>query len=164
IASICSNGAGLRGAANVYYVATTGNDANSCSAAQNINTPKATLRSAVTCLSPGATLYVRGGLYREQLWHIVPSRTSWSQPVTVAAYPGESVTLQPRVGADRVLHFQDGDQYIVIDGFIIDAVNVSTDGVKITYGLDPAKSAHHIRIQNSEIKNAPSQGVLDLGQ
>jgi hypothetical protein len=146
-----------------FYVSTNGSDGNSCAAAQSVASPRRTLNSAVQCLSPGSTLYVRGGTYIEQLWDAIPSGSSWSSPVTIAAYPGEVVTLQPARGADRVLHFQSNHQYIVIDGLILDGVNVSSDAVKITYGSDPSTGAHHIRIQNSEIKNAPAQGVLDNG-
>ena len=143
-----------------YYVATTGNDANSCAAAQDINTPKRTINNAVYCLTPGSTLYIRTGTYPEQLWDAIPSGTSWSQPVIVAAYSGETVILQPLVGASRVLHFQNSHQYIVIDGLILDGINIVDEVVKITYGSDPATSAHHIRIQNSEIKNGPVNAIL----
>ena len=39
---------------NVYYVSTSGNDANSCATAQNIATPKRTINNAVGCLSAGS--------------------------------------------------------------------------------------------------------------
>jgi hypothetical protein len=146
-----------------YYVALSGSDDLPCSAATNPDTPKRTLNGAVGCLTPGSVLYVRGGVYAEQLWDAIPSGSSWDAPVTIAAYPGESATLQPPDGADRVLHFQNNHQYIVIDGLVLDGVNVSSDAVKITYGSDPATAAHHIRIQNSEVKNAPGQGILDVG-
>ena len=146
-------------AGTTFYVATNGSDAASCNAAQRQATPKRTLNDAVTCLSAGSTLYVRGGTYAEALFDVIPSGTSWSQPVTVAAYPGETVTLQPAAG-EQVLHFENNHQYIVIDGLILDGAHVVREVVKITYANDPATSAHHIRIQNSELKNAPAQGIL----
>jgi len=77
-----------------YYVATTGNDSVSCVQAKNISTPKRTLNNAVTCLTPGATLYIMRGTYAETLHNNIPGGTSWSQPVTVAAFPGQAVTIQ----------------------------------------------------------------------
>jgi hypothetical protein len=143
-----------------YYVSPTGTDAVSCAQAQNVATPKQTLNNAVGCLTPGTTLLIRGGSYAEALLDNIPAGTSWTAPVTLQAYSGETVTLRPNAGPGWVLHFQNGQSYIVIDGLILDASNVSSDAVKITYSTDPTTVAHHIRIRNSEIKNAPWQGVL----
>ena len=144
------------------YVAPAGNNAVSCAQAQNIATPKQTLTNAIGCLTPGTTLLIRGGTYAEALLDNIPSGTSWTAPVTLQAYSGETVTLRPTTGSS-VLHFQNGQSYIVIDGLILDGANVGSDAVKITYGSDPTTAAHHIRISNGEIKNAPVQGVLVTG-
>ena len=144
------------------YVAPAGNNAVSCAQAQNIATPKQTLNNAIGCLTPGTTLLIRGGTYAEALLDNIPSGTSWTAPVTLQAYPGETVTLRPTTGSS-VLHFQNGQSYIVINGLILDGANVGSDAVKITYGSDPTTAAHHIRISNGEIKNAPVQGVLVTG-
>src|SRR5580765_5880194 len=53
--------------AAIYHVAQTGNDTNSCAAAGNIATPKKTFKSAVACMTPGDTLYIRAGIWTEQL-------------------------------------------------------------------------------------------------
>jgi len=95
------------------------------------------------------------------LFDNIPHGTSWSTPVTLKAYPGETVTLKPNAGAYRVLDFAEGQYYIVIDGLILDAGNVSYDAVKITYNANPANGAHHIRIMNGEVRNAPGEGILD---
>jgi hypothetical protein len=83
--------------------------------------------------------------------------------VTVAAYPGEAVTLKPAQGPGSVIHFQNNQRYIVVDGLILDGTNVGSNVVKITYGSDPTTAAHHIRLVNSELRNAPSQGILVNG-
>jgi len=76
--------------------------------------------------------------------------------VTVAAFFGDVVTIQPATGASGVLAFAGPNQtYIVIDGIIVDCVNASTNCVSIQQG------AHHIKIKNSELKNSPGSGVLD---
>src|SRR5262245_60275853 len=92
---------GHSAAALDYYVSTSGDDGRPSTAAQSISTPKRTLGNAVRCLTPGSTLWVIGGTYPEQLFGSIPSGTSWSAPVTIAAYPGHTVIMRP-VGAGRV--------------------------------------------------------------
>src|SRR5207244_2838912 len=123
------------------------------------NLPFRTLAKGVSVLKPGDTLLVKPGTYAESLNANIPSGTDWSKPVTLKAYdPNNRPTIQPPVGNDRVLFFgTNGGQpvhHVIIDGFILDGANVAVDNVKITDG------AHHIRLSNSEVKNAPSQGIL----
>lgn len=139
----------------IYYVATNGDDANTCAMAQNINTPKRTLNSALLCLQAGATLYIREGTYSEALQNIIPSGTSWTNPVTIAAYSAETAILKP-IGTEHVLPFKNGEQYIEIDGLNLDASGVLSEAIKIT-------SAHHIRIKNTEVKNSKVNGILANG-
>jgi len=150
----------------VYYVATAGGGGNDSNPGSS-GSPFLTLGHGVSVLTPGDTLRVRAGTYAESLWATIPSGTSWANPVTVCADdPNNRPILRPPGTDVRVLHFQDSQQYIVIDGLVLDAVNVAYDAVKITYGSDPATVAHHIRIQNSEIKNATgatANGVLVSG-
>ncbi len=149
--------------ARVYYVDTaSGNDSNMGSL---LSAPFKTINKGVSVLAAGDTLYVRAGIYAESLHNAIPSGQSWNAPVTVAAYAGESVTLRPRPGTDRVLHF-DGSktQFISVEGFILDGVNVSYDVVKVTYSDTKDNHAHHIRIKNCEVKNsATAQGILSTG-
>ena len=81
-----------------YYVSTSGSDGRSCAQAQSQSTPKLTLNNAVGCLRAGDTLFVRGGVYEEWLLVNVPSGTSWSNKVRIAALPGETVWLRPYSG------------------------------------------------------------------
>jgi parallel beta-helix repeat protein len=145
---------------STFYVSPSGSDSVSCAEAQNTGTPMRTIKAAVRCLQAGDTLYIRGGTYDEEFTGgEIPSGTSWSNPVIIAAYPGESVTLRPSSG-DRVFTFVQPQQYIILDGLIMDASNVRYDAVKITCTGDCSQNANHIRIQNSEIKNAANQGIL----
>src|SRR5262249_43579675 len=124
--------------------------------------PFRTLTKGVSILHPGDTLYVRVGTYAETLYCptgslapgyvCIPSGTSWSYPVTVAAYPGETVILNPYAGL-RVLNFNNAQAYIIISGLIINAANVGYNAIQIE------GTANHIRIQQCEIKNSPGDGI-----
>jgi parallel beta-helix repeat protein len=96
------------------------------------------------CLAPGDTLYIRGGTYQGNINNI-PSGKSWSAPVTLAAYPGETVTVR---------RIEPAGPYVVIDGLIVDAdPTLGTVGILI-------QGAQYIRIKNTEVKNAIDQGIL----
>ena len=89
--------------AATYYVATspTGNDGNAGTQAA----PFGTIEFALNKLMVGDTLFIRGGTYAERLenekginW---PSGISWTNPVTIAAFPGEIVILEGYIGITR---------------------------------------------------------------
>jgi hypothetical protein len=97
-----------RVAASTYYVAPTGLD----QAPGTQAAPWQTLRQALTLLSPGDTLYVRGGLYVENLGGDTPIRIrpgTSQAPVRVLAFPGERPVLQGLLW----LH---GASYWAVDG------------------------------------------------
>jgi hypothetical protein len=78
--------------AATYYVAKTGSDNNSCSSTQSASAPKLTIKGGLSCLRAGDTLLIRAGTYGESIYN-PPSGSSWSVPVTISAYSGESVTV-----------------------------------------------------------------------
>ncbi|HBP86492.1 MAG TPA: right-handed parallel beta-helix repeat-containing protein [Nitrospirales bacterium] len=136
--------------AKEYFVAASnGNDKNN----GTNEAPFLTLEKGVSVLSPGDTLNVRGGTYQrnQQLWS-PPSGISWGSPITIRAYQKEKVVIKPLPGY-TVFEFRNNSQYIIMDGFIMDA----TDGHD---GIRMGTNGHHIRISNSEIKNAPHQGIM----
>jgi parallel beta-helix repeat protein len=129
-----------KGEAATYYVATDGRDSNPGTEER----PFQTLSRGVRDLSPGDTLYVKDGTYTTWGIYDAPSGTSWGNPVTIAAYPGHSPVIVPNLYLAR-------SRYMVIDGFVI-------GGIEITWGYGGI--ADHIRIQNSEIAYAPSNGIF----
>lgn len=146
-------------AATYYVAASGGDDARSCQTAQNIAMPKNTIASGLPCLGAGDTLYLRSGTYAEQInsnSYTIPTGTSWSNAVTIAAYPSETVTLAPTSGTEVIAFAHSYIQYVILDNLIINATG-RTNGVAIVNG------GHHIRVQNGEIKNATSQGVFSDG-
>jgi hypothetical protein len=138
-------------AAATYYVATNGNDSYSCAQAQSINTPKRNLTGssgALACLSAGSTLFIRSGSY-PAFHYTYGSGTSWTNAITIAAQPGEIVTI----GGINVAGLP-AKQFIIFDKLIIDAQRAGLEAVRIADG------SNHIRFTNGEIKNAIRQGVL----
>ena len=138
--------------AATFYVATSGDDAN----VGTEKSPFQTLQRGARALRAGDTLIVQGGTYPETLVWVIPSGTSWSQPVTVQAAPGETVILQPTAPTDAVVDFEDNSQYIILEGFILDANNLAA----FAFGIG---AASHIRVRNCEMKNARSSGMLVYG-
>ena len=85
------------GNAATYYVEKTGDDSNPGTEIA----PFRTIKHGVTNLSAGDTIYVKAGTYSESIlsWKTpIPNGTSWNQPVTVASFPGDIVTITPPSG------------------------------------------------------------------
>ncbi len=144
--------------ATTYYVAKNGNDSKNGSKAS----PFQTIKRGVSVLSPGDTLYVKTGTYNEYITNdtsyssntVIPNGTSWDKPVTVAANPGDTVTIIPGGGKAFFLILDGQDKYLIIDGFIIDGQNKARHGFKFGNGT------RYIRVKNSEIKNSKFTGIL----
>lgn len=144
----------------VLYVSGAGNDAS----AGTIDAPWLTLRHAVGRLRAGDTLQIRGGTYREQLLEVGfgASGSSWASAITIAAYPGETVTLRPLTGQGNVVRFQDGSvSYVVLDRLILDGISAGGgEGGSVVY---LGQASHHIRLSNVEITNGDGNGLLGSG-
>jgi serralysin len=155
--------------ASTYYVSQSGNDANSCATATTTNQAnnKRTIAAGVACLSAGDMLRIRGGTYTGAADRIdseattIRSGTSFSNAVTIAGYPGETVTIKPPDNHNGIRMSQTGPpRYVIIQDLIIDMDNSTlsgsqngADGVYIGYG------ANHIRLQRLEIKNNSANGI-----
>jgi hypothetical protein len=144
-------------AAATYFVASGGSDDNPGTEAQ----PFRTVNRGAAALAPGDTAYVKAGTYPESLYDAIPGGTSWSAPVTLAAYPGDTVVLQPQ-GVGSIFYFSaPSSQFITISGFTIDGSFIEHDAVRIGSQNRPrSATAHDIRFQDSEIRNAPVNGIL----
>jgi hypothetical protein len=129
-------------------VATTGQDTYPGTQAA----PFRTLKKGLSVLRSGDTLYLRQGTYRERITTYVkaiPGGTSWANATRIMSYPNELATLAPDENNRPVLDISNaGDHYLIFDRLVLDA---SRAQYAISMG---AKGAHHIRVQNSDIKNA----------
>jgi Right handed beta helix region len=146
-------------APGTYFVAKTGSDANSCTTAQSLGTPKLTIASALTCAQAGGgdNIYIRTGTYTERIDSTVQSvvgGASFAVPTLIAAYQSEVVTLAPTLtGSQAVINLQ-GPGYMIFDKLILDAGNVGANALTI------GGASHHIRVQNAVLKNA-TQAIVE---
>ena len=141
--------------AALFYVATTGDDANP----GTVDSPFRTMQRGARALSAGDTLIVQGGTYPEVLLDVIPSGTSWSEPVTVQAAPGETVVIQAPYDVDGVIAFVGADtHYIIVDGFVIDANYLGL------FAFATDAGANYIRVINCEIKHSRASGMLMGGE
>ena len=140
--------------AATYYVATTGNDSDP----GTLDQPFLTIFKGLTVLVAGDTLFIRGGTYTTSTnWSAnvhVPSGTSWSNAITIAAYPSEVATI------DRIA-IQDNIDLSIVSYLIFD--HITTPSVWFGGG------AHHIRLINSDVNgtippylppDTPNYGVM----
>jgi len=102
-------------------------------------------------LVAGDTLYVKAGVYNEAMF-AVPSGTSWSNTVKIAAYPGDTVWLAPSTDY-YVVSFMLSQQYIEFDGINMDGGSAWEGVVRVT------DDAHHIRVRNAELRGNPNHAT-----
>lgn len=144
--------------AKEYFVAASnGSDKNNGTK----EAPLLTLEKGVSVLSPGDTLYVRGGTYQrnQQLWNS-PSGTSWTNAIMVKAYQNEKVIVKPlpstNFPGNSVFNFKGNSQYIIMDGLVLEGTNGR-------FGYVMGTGSHHIRVRNGEIKNTPNSAIQGSG-
>ena len=134
--------------AATYYVA-TGGSGTACSQAS----PCGTILTGLGKLSPGDTLYLRGGSYSEGIHPAngrVPSGTSWANPIIIASAPGETATILEGVTLQDNI---DGSfpSYLIFDNLILR----STQRNAFYVGLN----AHHIRVSNSDLQSTKTNNI-----
>ena len=145
--------------AATYYIAPTGaggNDGNPGTEAQ----PWATITKAFTVIVAGDTVYFREGTYDQSIdsnLHTIPSGTSWENAITIAALPGETVTLNGRINLVTAPCGTGSISYLIFDRLIINAASVD-NGIGMC-----GDNSHHIRHQNGEVMNAPESGIIGIG-
>lgn len=138
-----------------YYIATTGNNANSCAQAQNVNTPKATFSGAtggISCLAAGDTLQARGGNYNEEIYlQSIPSGTGFpTGATTLMGFPGDA---HPVVLGN--VTFGGGLNNFKWSGIDIDNTTESNDMIDC---MNISGGSHWL-VTNSEIRNCQRMGI-----
>jgi hypothetical protein len=141
---------------STFYVAPDGDDSNP----GTYTSPFRTVSKGVGQLAPGKTVYIRSGTYEESLDNMVPAGESWELPVTVAAFPGETVILKPAGGYGVFRPTGGSKHHIILQGLTLDGSEINYDVVKMDHSGSPLTGTHHVRLQNCEIRNSPGQGIL----
>lgn len=139
-----------------YFVSKSGSDANSCAAAQSSATPKLTILSALGCESAGDTILIGDGTYTDvSIGGSIAAGTSVAARTTIKAINRRQVILKPAsstTGGHVIL--LSGKPFVAIDGLVIDADDVTNDGIK----LDSAST--DVSIHDVEVRNSSNQGIL----
>jgi len=138
--------------AATYYVAPTGDDANP----GTIDRPWRTIQKAAATLTAGDTVYIRAGTYPER---VIPQHSgSAGQPITYAAYPGETVTLDGTgitLPDDLAGLFEiAGRSYIRVSGLhVINAGPFANNAAILVSDSD------HITVENCATFHTASSGI-----
>jgi polygalacturonase len=135
-----------------YYVAPSGSDSNPGTQAR----PWQTIGKAAETLVAGETVYIRAGTYAEQVEAQNSGRAG--NPVTYAAYPGDSVTIDGSgitlPDYETGLFVVEDVSYIVVSGLRI--VNAGPNENNAGIYVD---NAHHVLIENNYTYNTVSSGI-----
>src|SRR4051794_27867947 len=110
-------------AGNSYYVSLDGSDAND---GLSLATPFRKVQKFLDMALAGDTCFVREGTYNDGFIRLKSKDhvgTSWSNPIILKAYKGESVVLK-NSGEDLILDVGGtAPLYWIIDGIIFDGAN-----------------------------------------
>jgi len=152
------DGSPTPGTPRTLFVARDGSDSNTGS----MESPWRTIRHGVSRLRAGDTLYLRGGLYWEGEQAIdsvvatVPGGTSWSNPITIAGYPGERVTIQPPYAVPGLRLSTPAQSYLIFQDFVLDYGNnpIIQEGIYLSGG------ANHNRFLRLEVRYVRGFGIV----
>ena len=133
---------------SVYWVAIDGDDADPGTRDE----PWATLQHAADSVGPGATVYVREGVY-EQRVEIRGSGTP-GRPITFAVAPGERVvldgsSLEVPPGQNAMIAI-DSQRFVTIRGFEITGYRSDVSG-HVPIGILVTGAADHVRLAGNVV-------------
>ena len=143
--------------AATYYVATTGNDASTCTQAKSASTPKKTIPAGVNCLAGGDTLIVKAGTYTDQEVKNPPAGTANAYTVIMGDPSGARPVMSP-TWSKRGLSCTNGAscRYIEFKNFEIDS---PYECMKL-YGVDTLGYPHHVRYINNYCHDTKANGII----
>jgi len=133
-----------------YYVAPNGNDADG---AGSIGTPWRTLAYAISVVSPGDTIFMRGGTYQMDEVYVDRNRGRGGAPgnyLTIKAYPGEEPVLNYR--SRRLIIWAD---YVRVEGLYF-------TGTEDLWRCDAFGTGLQI-VNNKFIGPQPQYGAIETG-
>jgi len=139
-----------------YYVATNGSDTNPGTLAQ----PWRTVQKAADTAGPGTTVYVREGVYNEQVT-INVSGTEAGGHIIFRNYEGETPVLNGEGFTEGTAFLIEDQSRIILQGFeILNYQTVTPNAVPM--GIHVRGASHHIEIRDNRVHdirtNAPADG------
>lgn len=130
----------------VYYVAPWGSDANTGIEAS----PWRTIQHAAGVLRPGETVFVRGGIYKENI--TIKSFSDSGDYVTFQAYPGETPVISGAESRSSSLVQFYGASHVIFDGFELTEFRVA-DRSKYISAIKVVEGSSNLILQNNRIHN-----------
>lgn len=145
--------------AKTVYTATNGNDSGSGA----ITSPYRTIVKCLSVMTAGDECIIRGGTYSEVFSGVygapgTPIGNSFSNAITIKAYPGERVTWT-YTGGDAIFGLAT-DSYPTHRSFYYILEDLVFDGAGRTQFVIGGLNADYVRFKNVEVKNAISVGML----
>lgn len=140
------------------YVAKTGSDSNTCAQSTVVGTAKLTIAAGLACMAAGDILQIRAGTYDEIIKtssQTIAAGTA-SSPVTIQGYPGDAKPIIMPTGSPYAVVEMLGSthKYIVFDGIIFDATNVTN------YSVNAGGTAGYNTWINCEMRNSDRSSIL----
>ena len=132
-----------------FYVSRNGSDSNPGTRKR----PWRTIQMALKRLKPGQTALVRRGTYSEDL--IMSRAGNTTAPITLAAYPGETVVLHAASTSGNTYPIQITGSYFRLRGFVIERA-LGTSAANIYF----SGFANHIEIVGNDIRHGQDQGIF----
>jgi len=141
--------------AATYYVSLSGNDSYPGTQTQ----PFRNFARAISPLRPGDTLYIRGGVWTQQIDLQTPNKSGTSgNYIKIAGYPGETVTIRyadPYVASYGPIKSRGTRGYLIFENLILDGSNTTE---KTNWQIRDGN--HHFILRNIEIKNFRATGLF----
>jgi hypothetical protein len=129
-----------------YYVSTSGDDNNP----GTIAAPWRTIQHAANTVTPGATVYVFGGVYNESV--NFPTSGTASSPISFRSYPGQTAVIDGTglsvTGTQGLINIVGNLSYITVRGFEIRNYTTSSSDL-VPCGVWITGSGTGIRILNN---------------
>jgi parallel beta-helix repeat protein len=146
----------------------TPSDSNGCRTAETVTTPKATLASALACMTvPSKKLWLRGGTHAgfvDTGTTPITGGPNWSAPTILESYPAETAVLQlPATNNGATLFFRAAsDRYIKVQRLTLDGMSRAV-GAGGGDGILIYSDAQFLRFENLTVRNDRYHNFVNIG-
>lgn len=131
-----------------FYVSSSGSDDNPGTRSE----PWRTVQKALDTLDPGERALVREGTYTEDLYF--DREGTEDEPITVAAYPGEAVTLRAASTEENTFPVIFNGAYIRFEGFTIEGAS-GLSSTNVYFDVN----AFRVELAGNDIHHSQDQGI-----